>query len=162
MASSGSSPESTRPHRRRELGRTSRSRDTRPRTHPEEVDYGDEENNPLPSINPPPGTEIARPRPTTTFRHRHGRFCSPDHHLTSNRFRPTFNTTSSPVSLPSTTFHSRFSTHSTNTSYWSTLSTTTRSSTSSPTSTLSLSCHRPTTSQSIFTTSATQTTTFLP
>ena len=33
---------------------------THTHTHPEEVDYGDEENNPLPSINPPPGTEIAR------------------------------------------------------------------------------------------------------
>ena len=60
MASSGSSPESTRPHSRRDLGRSSRSRDTRPLAHHEEADYGDEENTPLPSINPPPGTEIAR------------------------------------------------------------------------------------------------------
>ena len=70
MASSGSSPESNRPHRRRDLGRTSRSRDTRP--HIEEVDYDDDENNPLPSINPPPGTEIARgvpdpPQPSDTI-----------------------------------------------------------------------------------------------
>ena len=71
MASSGSSRESNRPHRRRELGRTSRSRDTRHHTHIEEVDYDADENNPLPSINPPPGTEIARgvpdpPQPSDT------------------------------------------------------------------------------------------------
>ena len=60
MASSGSSPESHRPHRRRDLGRTSRSRDTR---HIEEVDYDADDNTPLPSINPPPGTEIARGLP---------------------------------------------------------------------------------------------------
>ena len=71
MASSGSSPESNRPHRRRDLGRTSRSRDTRHHTHIEEVDYDADENTPLPSINPPPGTEIARgvpdpPQPSDT------------------------------------------------------------------------------------------------
>ena len=60
MASSGSSLESTRPHSRRDLRRSSRSRDTRPPAHHEEADYGDEEITPLPSINPPPGTEIAR------------------------------------------------------------------------------------------------------
>ena len=64
MESSGSSPESNHPHRRRDLGRTSRSRDTRPHTHIEEVDYDDDdEHNPLPSTNPPPGTEIARGAP---------------------------------------------------------------------------------------------------
>ena len=63
MASSGSSPESHRPHRRRDLGRTSRSRDARHHTHIEEVDYDAGDNAPLPSINPPPGTEIARGLP---------------------------------------------------------------------------------------------------
>ena len=56
MASS--SLESTRPHSRRDHRRSSRSRDTRP--HLEEADYDDDEGTPLPSINPPPGTEIAR------------------------------------------------------------------------------------------------------
>ena len=58
MVSSGSSLDSTRPHSRRDLRRSSRSRDTRPQM--EEPDYGDDEGTPLPSINPPPGTEIAR------------------------------------------------------------------------------------------------------
>ena len=59
MASSGSSPESNRPHRRHDLGRASRSPDTMPHTHIEEVDYDADENNPLPSINPPPGRETS-------------------------------------------------------------------------------------------------------
>ena len=58
MASSGSSLESTRPHSRRDHRRSSRSRDTRPQV--EEPDYGDDKITPLPSTNPPPGTEIAR------------------------------------------------------------------------------------------------------
>ena len=58
MVSSGSSLESTRPHSRRDLRRSSRSRDTRPQM--DEPDYDDDEGTPLPSINPPPGTAIAR------------------------------------------------------------------------------------------------------
>ena len=46
-------------HRRHDLGRASRSPDTMPHTHIEEVDYDADENNPLPSINPPPGRETS-------------------------------------------------------------------------------------------------------
>ena len=163
MASSGSSAESTGPHRRRELSRASRSRDTRPHTHLEEVDYDDDENNPVPSINPPPGTEIARgapdpPQPSViapgTLLSRPSPHLAPlppylQHHVLTNF--PFLDHSPLPLFHPLHLHISR-----------STLSTATCSSTSSPPSTLSPSCYRPTTSQSIFTTSASQTTTSLP
>ena len=98
MASSGSSPESHRAHRRREPGRSSRSRD--------EVDYSDDDNTALPSINPPPVTEIASGSPVLDpSPPRHRRPSPSCQHLEPRTFRTTSYTTPptftfSPIPLP--------------------------------------------------------------
>ena len=82
MASSGSSPDSHRAHRRREPGRSSRSCD--------EPDYSadDVDNNALPSMNPPPGasgppvSDPPQPPPNTVTGD------TPTHATTSNHTPP--------------------------------------------------------------------------
>ena len=165
MASSGSSPESHRPHRRRDLGRTSRSRDTR---HIEEVDYDADDNTPLPSINPPPGTEIARGLPVPDPPQPSDTVAGDTSHQTTTSHR----TVSGPPLTPRP-HHSQFPfprphsppafpptppTHLTGPLF----STTTSTSASSQASTFSPSCYWSTTSQPVCTPSAPQATTFFP
>ena len=155
MASSGSSPESHRPHRRRDPGRSSRSRDDRHRTHIEEVDYSDDDNTALPSINPPPGTEIARgppvpdpPPPSDTVTGDTPHQATTSHRtvsgppLTPRPPRSQFPSLSCPVPLPRPhVMHHNpptVSTLSANTPYQSTFSTTSGTSPSTQASTFTL------------------------